>query len=207
MQAQQLKYYIENEKLYKIESFVVDSAYKKSEYLDGLKVVEFEKIRNMYEPEDFEIVLSFGYKNMMDNRKNKFQLCKELGYNCFTYISNDARVYTDNIGEGTIVYPNVTIAPNTKIGIGNFFEINSTIAHNTIIGNFNFFAPSVTVSGATKIGDNCFFGIGSVVFNKLEISNYSLIGAGVVMNHDTKEYEAYKISEPIKLKNTSKKYI
>lgn len=207
MQAQQIRYYIENEKTYEIESFVVDSAYKKNEYLDGLKVIEFEKICNIYKSEDFEIVLSFGYKNMMDNRKQKFMLCKELGYNCFTYISSDAKVYSENIGEGTIVYPNVTIAPNTKIGIGNFFEVNSTIAHNTIIGDFNYFAPSVTVSGATDIGNNCFFGIGSIVFDRLRISDYSLIGAGVVMNHSTNAYESYRINEPLKLKNISTKYI
>ncbi len=206
-QAQQLKYFIENDQLGNIEAYTVDRDFKKIEFLDGIPVVCFEDILQLYNPNEYEIVLSFGYNKMMDVRKEKYELCKSKGYKIFTYVSKDAKVYTQSIGEGTIIYPNVVLSPNTIIGICNFFEVSVTIAHNTIIGNFNFFAPNATVSGNTNIGNNCFFGISSIVFNNLKISDYTLVGAGAILDSNSQVGEAIKFANSILLKKDSKNYL
>lgn len=206
-QAQQLKYFIENDQVGIIEAYTVDRVYKKIEFLDGLPVVCFEDILQLYNPYEYEIVLSFGYNKMMEVRKAKYELCKSKGYKIFTYVSKDAKIYSHSIGEGSIIYPNVVLSPNTKIGIGNFLEVSVTIAHNTIVGDFNFFAPNATVSGNTTIGNNCFFGLSSNVFNNLKISDYTLVGAGAIINHNSKVGEAIKSVNSIVLQNDSKNYL
>ena len=207
LQAQQLKAYIEEEWGQTIAGFVVDREYKKQEKLLDRPVVCFENILKIFPPEYYQIILSFGYKNMVRNRKEKYDRCKCLGYTVPSFISKNANVYTTHIGEGTIIYPGVTIGPYVKIGLGNFFEISTTIAHHTEIGDFNFFAPKVAVSGNVTIGDHCFFGISSVILNNICVADLSLIGAGVVLDCDTKEGEAFRHLNAIRLHRHSTAYL
>lgn len=191
LQAQQLKYYLEMEDAAEVIGFAVDSKYKNSETLLGLPVISYEALPKIYSPEVVQIVLSFGYKNMVKNREEKFLNCKRAGYSLFTYISKFANVFTDDIGEGSLIYPGSTIAPFVSIGKGNFFEIGVSIAHHTKIGDFNFFAPSATVCGATEIGRHCFFGAHSTVINALKIEDETLVGAGATVTKNTGFSDVY----------------
>lgn len=59
---------------------------------------------------------------MVANREEKYYLCKQKGYEIPTFICKDAHVYTNDIGDGVIIYPNVTIGPCVKVGKGCFFD-------------------------------------------------------------------------------------
>lgn len=181
-QAQQLYSYILQEKGIKAEAFVVDRAYKEKDKLLGLPVYEFEDVVHRFPPSEYQILLSFGYKNMVKNRQEKFELCKKLGYTLYTFISEKAVVYTDNIGEGSIIYPNVFVAPFVKIGKGCFLENSVSVSHHSIIDDFCFLAPKATICGDVQIEANCFLGA-----NSLHLANRTLVSAGAFLNRDTKE--------------------
>ena len=186
-QAQQLFYLISEDKAAEIYGFVVDGGYKKEDVLLGKKVYEFLEIRKLFSPKEYQIVLSFGYKNMVKNREEKFLKCKENGYCMFTYISKKAIVYAETVGEGSIIYPGVFLAPFTKIGKGSFLENGVSIAHHSCCGDFCFFAPNAVVCGGTEIGSHCFLGANSVVTNGLKLSQRTLVSAGAKLSKDTAE--------------------
>lgn len=148
-----------------VEGFVVDSGYKKFEEFQGCKVYELNAMVDAFSPDEYKICLSFGYKNMVHNRKEKFYLCKDLGYRLYSFISNKAIVYTDLIGEGCNIFPGTILEPFVEIGEGSFIECGCVISHHTKIGSFNFLAPGVHFCGDINTGENCFFGGASEITN------------------------------------------
>lgn len=206
-QAQQLYHYImhENERI--VSAFVVDGEYKSVDELLGLPVYCFEEIESVFSVDEYEILLSFGYKNMVRNRQEKYNLCKEKGYALASYISKAAKVYTDQIGESVIIYPNTIVAPFVTIGDGCFIETSCTIAHHTSIGSFSFLAPGVTISGDVKIGNNCFLGCGSIVSASAKIDDLVVVGAGVCVTNDLMSNTAFRHNEAIQLSKNVEDYI
>lgn len=186
-QAQQLFYLISEDRAAEICGFVVDEGYKKENRLLGKKVYEFPEMKKLFSAEEYQMVLSFGYKNMVKNREEKFLKCKKNGYHLFTYISKKATVYAEAVGEGSIIYPGVFLAPFTKVGEGCFLENGVSIAHHSCCGSFCFFAPNAVVCGGTEIGDYCFLGANSVVTNGLKLSKRTLVSAGAKLSKDTVE--------------------
>ncbi len=188
-QAQQLKILLEEEGEAEVCAFTVDKEYRKEDILLGLPVYEFENIEKLFSPEKFEIVLSFGYRNMIKNREEKFYCCKKKGYTLYTYISKRALVYTSDIGEGSLIYPECFIAPFTRIGRGCFLENGTSIAHHSILDGFIFCAPRTNVCGDVTIESNCFLGAGCIVAGGANLKRRTLVAAGAVLLKDTVEAE------------------
>lgn len=167
----------------------------------------FEDVARKYPPDDYDIILSFGYKNMVRNREKKFYECKKAGYKIRSFISKEAKVNTDNIGEGVIIYPNVYLSPYTSIGNGTFIEIGCNIGHHTSIGDFCFLAVGVTICGGCNIQNNCFLGGGSTLGNNVTIGRMSLVGAGVCITKDLEGSKALCHGKYIELSKEPNYYI
>ena len=182
--------YLDNDIRAEVCAFVVDRAYRTVESLLGIPVIDFENIVEAYPPGEHKIALIIGYSNMNRNRRKKYEECKLLGYSMFTYISGDANVYSDNIGEGNIILPGCNIAPFVSLGKCNIIDSNVFIGHNTVVGDFNFFAACTTVTGEVIISDNCFFGAGSIICSRL-VSDFSLIASGTTLVRDTEAGQVY----------------
>jgi len=186
-QAQTISELIEREHQARVIGFFVDSEYKTSNCLLGKPVYETGEIDQIVRDYSAKVCLSFGYKNMVRNRERKYYYCKEQGYSMYTFISNNAHVYTDAIGEGCIIYPGTILQPFTKIGIGTFIEAGCVIAHHTEIGSFNFIAPGAHFCGSVKTGSNCFFGGASEIVNDITIEQEVFIPAGAKVSHNMKK--------------------
>lgn len=185
-QAQQIKTYIEKEDCAEVSAFVVDAEYKNCEEVLGLPVYAFGDAVKQFPPAQYEMVLSFGYRNMVKNREDKFEACKRCGYTLYTFISQKADVYTEDIGEGSIIYPHVFLAPFTRVGKGAFLENGVSIAHHTRVGDFVFCAPRAVVCGDVSIGDHCFLGSNCTVINSIKLSERTLVAAGARVSRNTK---------------------
>lgn len=178
LQAATLYQLITQEHQGEVVAFLIDPKYKKADYFQNLPVITSEEVLQNYPTSDYKICLSFGYKNMVHNREQKFEWCKERGYEIYSFISQKANVYTDQIGEGCNIYPGTTIMPFATIGIGTYIEAGCTIAHHTKIGNFNFIAPGVHFCGDITTGNNCFFGGAAEIINGIEIGPDVFVEAG-----------------------------
>jgi len=82
------------------------------------------------------------------------------------------------IGFGTVILQNVTIASNVKIGNHVIILPNSIISHDDIIGDFTCITGGVCVSGGVTIGESCYLGTNCSIIGDIHIGDYSLIGMG-----------------------------
>lgn len=95
----------------------------------------------------------------------------------------------NEIGEGAILCPFVTITSNAKIG--RFFHANiySYIAHDCVVGDFVTLAPGVKCNGNVLIEDHAYIGTGAILkqgsrAKPLRIGRGAVIGMGAVVTKD-----------------------
>ena len=100
-------------------------------------------------------------------------------------------VVMDNneIGEGAVFSPSVSVTSNAKIG--RFFHANiySYVAHDCVIGDFVTFAPSVHCNGNVIIHDHAYIGTGAILKHgsaakPLVIGKGAVVGMGAVVTKD-----------------------
>lgn len=168
-----------------IVGYTVDNAYKDGDFFENLPVLSFEDLEKFVDITDIEIALTIGYNHMNDVRKLKHLECKRRGIKLFTFISRESNVYTDEIGEGSIVMPGAYVGPYSKLGVCCVLWPGSVLAHHNILGDYNWVAPSSCFGGGSSSGKNCFFGLGSTVRNGINIADYTFIGAQTYICKDS----------------------
>lgn len=125
-----------------------------------------------------------------------FQI-REEGYKLCTFISANANVYTDKIGDGSIIMPGAFVGPYVELGVSDIIYANVSLTHHITIGDFVFIGSGCVVGGNVKIGDNCFVGLNSTIKNKAKISSYTLIGSGTnVLSSITEGKGAVYVGNP-----------
>jgi sugar O-acyltransferase (sialic acid O-acetyltransferase NeuD family) len=120
--------------------------------------------------------------------------CQRAGLTPFSIVSRTAVVMDDNeIGEGAILSPFVTVTSNVRIG--RFFHANiySYVTHDCVIGDFVTFAPGVMCNGNVTIGDHAFIGAGAIIRNgskgrPLRIGKGAVVGMGAVVVEDVPDF-------------------
>ena len=162
-------YIFKNESLlYAIEK--IDNNNSKGEYYltDAIKILTSEGYNvDSFQIEDEDEILGVNSKvqlaqaeKILRNRKNT-----ELMDNGVILIDPDATYIEDNvqIGQDTVIYPNVIIQGNTKIGknckIGDFVEVKNSIVED---GSK---ASHLTYIGDAEVGKNVNLGCGVVFVN------------------------------------------
>lgn len=183
--------------------YIVDSAYiNLFPHLNN--VISWEDFINQIDPDVCEIYIALGYNRMNTIREEVYKRIKNAGYKIGTFVHESAFVSKDAvIGEGCLVFENVTIQPYVECGLCNIFWSNVNICHHTTIGNFNFFAASSAVLGRVKIGNNCFIGCNATIKNEIEIGDKTLIGAGAYCSHSTCENDVFVPAKSVKLDKKS----
>ncbi|MEW5595818.1 NeuD/PglB/VioB family sugar acetyltransferase [Peribacillus frigoritolerans] len=88
-----------------------------------------------------------------------------------------------NIGNGVVIFQNVTITTNATIGNHVMILPNSVISHDDIIGDFSIIAGGVCISGNVTVGKSCYLGSNSTIKENTEIEDYSLVGMGSNVLH------------------------
>lgn len=71
---------------------------------------------------------------------------------------------SNEIAEGAVLSPFVTITSNAKIGKHFHANIYSYVAHDCVIGDFVTFAPGVKCNGNVVIEDHAYIGTGLLLF-------------------------------------------
>ena len=100
--------------------------------------------------------------------------------------ANSVSLSHNQIGEGAILCPFVTLTANARIG--RFFHANlySYVAHDCVIGDFVTFAPSVHCNGRVTIEDHAYIGTGAILREGTDqkpvvIGRGAVVGMGAVV--------------------------
>ena len=170
-----------------IAAFTVNEAYMPETWDDPIPLVPFEKLREYFGEDPFEIIITVGYKRMNERRAAVFHACDEMGYEIGSFVHSSAICKAASVGRGNIILPDCVINAYVKIGNGNIFVNNTVIGHETTVGDFNFFA-GITTGGLATIGNHCFLGMKSIVCNNISVGDYTILGAGTVLSKSSNPY-------------------
>jgi acetyltransferase EpsM len=88
------------------------------------------------------------------------------------------------IGEGTLLAPNVIVTTRVRIGRHCILNIRASVSHDCHIGDFVNINPAATLCGNVTVGDGSFIGAGAVVKEKITIGRGVTVGAGAVVIRD-----------------------
>lgn len=197
--AKLLKWYIDHDDKRDVVAFCVNKQYMKKDIFEGLPIIAFEDIENVYPPEEYDILLGIGYNKINNIRKQVFYACKQKGYNIASYIHSSSLIQTDNLGEGNIILEQTLVEPFATIGDCNLIWCKISIAHDGRIGSFNTIAGMASLCGDVTIKNNCFIGNASVIREHVTVEDYSLIGAATFVGRDVVSYSVVAAPKSIVL--------
>ncbi len=109
-----------------------------------------------------------------------------------TWLNCDRSGVNCAIGQGNIIFPDVSTDWFTTIGNNNVISAGCVIAHHNKIGSHNLFGPGCLFSGSVTIGSGCRFGSGIVVQPNVTIGDYVDIPSGTVIVSNIPDYTAIK---------------
>jgi len=177
-------FHLLNHELYECVGFI--------DHNDGNKSLQAPIIGHESEMEkiiaDFEISQCIVALGDMQKRKKIVDQIKP--YQLKFPLVNDSSIenYSHDIGEGTILYPNVVIMNNCKIGQFTLLNSGVTLGHDVLIGNFCNINPGVHLAGRITVGDGTLIGIGASIKERVTIGKNAIIGAGSVVLNDVPDH-------------------
>lgn len=150
--------------------------------VNGYKVISLADFLSLPNQKRFNIAIG---DSMV--RKRIAAICLKGGAVPFSIkAENVVAMDANQIGDGAILSPFVTITSNAIIG--SFFHANiySYVAHDCIIGDFVTFAPSVKCNGNIIIEEHAYIGTGAAILQgkkdqPLTIGRGAVVGMGSVV--------------------------
>lgn len=187
--------YIKLENCMNVLAFTNAKAFKEKDTIQNIPVIAFEDLYEKLGNVEFSILIAIGYVQMNNIRKKIYKECKDAGHHIATFISKTSTLYSENIGEGCIIMPNVYIGPNCEIGKCNIIASCTCLSHDNNIGDFNFISSNAIFGGHSTVCNNNFIGLGCIIRDGIKLHNYSLIGSGTNLLSST-EPEGIYVGNP-----------
>lgn len=96
-------------------------------------------------------------------------------------IHPSVKIKYSTFGAGNIIYQNVTLGANVKVGDFNIIFYGSIIGHEAIVGNNNLLGANVMIGARTKINNNIYISNSSTISVGLNVCDDVFIGVGSVV--------------------------
>ena len=178
--ADAISCYFKRSKYYRQCAFCVDKEFINKSEMNGLPVISTDKLVDQYPPDNYELFIAIGFKDLNLARKNLYYRFKELGYKFASYIETESLDYLKKIGENSLILPGTTLQPNVSIGDNVFIWGNALIGHHVCIENHVWITGSASIGGGAKIGECCFVGLNATIGPSINIGERCLIGSNTL---------------------------
>ena len=189
---------------YNVRGFTVDAAYLTNTRHEGLPVVPFEQLIEIYPPGTVRLLLPLGYHAINGLRRERYQQAKAMGYEFIRYVSSRASTWPNlQVGENTLIYEHAIMQPFARVGSNVIIRSGAHISHHCEVADHAFVAAGVTLGGNVRVGEQAFIDLGAVVRDGLNIAERSFIGAGAVVLKDTDVDGVYVGNPARKLERTA----
>ena len=86
-----------------------------------------------------------------------------------------------DVGKGTVILQNVTIASGVRLGAHVMVLPNSVLSHDVSVGDFTCVASAVAVAGGVAVGRGCYLGTNASIRGGASIGDGALVGMGSVV--------------------------
>jgi sugar O-acyltransferase (sialic acid O-acetyltransferase NeuD family) len=185
--------YFTHDSDYEVVAFAVDREFKETDTFNGLPVVDFEDISNLYPPKKVDIFVASASGKLNRVRTSMYLKAKEKGYTCASYVSSKAFVWHNaEIGENCFIMEDNTIQPFTKVGNNVVMWSGNHLGHRSVIRDNCFITSHVVISGYCEIGENTFIGVNAAIANNIKIGKDNFIAMGCIINRNTEEDGFYE---------------
>lgn len=95
------------------------------------------------------------------------------------------------IGPGSVVMPNVSISPGTRLGRCCLVMVNANVGHNNWIGDHCHFAAQSCLGAYLEVENGVHVGLNATVRENLRLGKCSTLAMGGVLLEDMKPYEIW----------------
>ncbi len=202
--AQIANYYFKIDSEHEVVAFTVNQDYMNGTEYEGLPLVPFEKIADIYPPGSHQMFIALSYSKMNKNRAAKYYEAKEKGYKLVSYVSSKCTYLSQyEHGDNCFIFEDNTIQPYVRIGNNVTLWSGNHIGHHSVIKDHNFISSHVVISGHCTIESNCFLGVNSSLAHKVTIAKETLLGAGAVISKNTEEKGVYVPPRTVMLEKKS----
>lgn len=196
--AELAHYYLENDSEHEVVAFTVSKKYLKEKTFKGLPVVAFENLNTIYPPKEFYLFAPMTAKQMNQLREKIYLEGKEMGYAFISYISSNATIFDNEIGENCFILEDNTIQPFTKIGNNVVIWSGNHIGHHSVIKDHVFFTSHVVMSGHCVIETHCFLGVNATIRDYSNIAKGTLLAMGATLTKQNTDQWGVYVGNPAK---------
>jgi sugar O-acyltransferase (sialic acid O-acetyltransferase NeuD family) len=187
-------FYLKHDSDHEVMAFSVNEEYLPPEKtLEGLPVVAFERVAEIYDPAEYRFFAPMSHKKMNQLRAGVYAQIKAKGYGMISYVSSKATVFAQQeIGENCFILEDNTIQPYTRIGHNVVLWSGNHIGHHSVIKDHVFFTSHVVLSGHCVVEPYCFFGVNATIRDGTHIAEGSLIAMAATVTRDTEAWGVYQ---------------
>ncbi|HEX5185900.1 MAG TPA: acetyltransferase [Nitrososphaeraceae archaeon] len=204
--AQIIYIYLKQSSEFEVVAFTVNEWAIKdnSNEFCNLPVVPFERVQDIYPPNNFQMFIALGYTNMNKKRAKIFDEAKSKGYVLISYVHPTTCINEEfHMGENCFIFENNVIQPFVSLGNDIIIWTGNVISHHTTIKDHCFIVSHCAMAGNVTIDSFCFIGMNATIRNGVKIAPECVIGAGSIILKDTEEKGVYTNKSTIKLDITS----
>ena len=177
--------YFDHDSPYEVVAFTVTSEYLREPVKDGLPVVPFERVAELYPPDEHDLHIALVYNQLNRPRMTFYAAAKALGYTLANYVSSRAFVWRNvTMGDNVFIFEDNTVQPFVTLGSNLVLWSGNHIGHHSTLRDHSFISSHVVISGFCDIGSSCFFGVNSTVGNNVTIGADCLVGSGALVVKD-----------------------
>lgn len=132
------------------------------------------------------LVVGVGYKHFAFREQIFDTLHKK--YDFATIIDkSDVIDPTAIIGDGCVLYPNVTIDKGVRVENNALLNISVTVGHDSVVGAHSFICGGALFAGRVNLGKCSFVGIHASLSDDIEIASNTIVGAHSLVLHPVNE--------------------
>lgn len=194
-----IQYYLHKYTNYKVVARCVDEKYITCKEYEGLPVVPFETVENYYSPSKYKMSIPMYRMNLNRVREEKYLSAKQRGYNLISYISPNAEVETNDIGENTYILGQASIHPFVKIGNNCIIWPGTIVGHHGVIED-NCFLSAPLIGGRVNIQQNTSLGLRATIRDGVKIGKYCFIGMCANVQKDLPDFSIVSVKNSKKWK-------
>tara|TARA_B100001057_G_C22615245_1_gene858183 strand:- start:137 stop:778 length:642 start_codon:yes stop_codon:yes gene_type:complete len=163
----------------------VDKKFK-TKKIDSIKVFSPQELKASNKIYGITAVSDTSIRENIINKeiKNKFNLATLIHPTAINH-------HSVKLGKGSVIFANVQLGINLKLGISNIIQFGSDIGHDIETENFVTVFPHTTIGGYCKIGEKVVIGAGSNVLPKIKIGRNSAVSIGSKVIQNVKDNRTY----------------
>ncbi|MEZ2311136.1 acetyltransferase [Paraburkholderia sp. RCC_158] len=178
---------------YEVVAHAVEQCYLQRPDVNGLPVVPFENLENIYSPADHSVYVAVTYTQLNRLRARLARAAKEKGYALASYVSSRAFVWRNAIlGEHVFIFEDNTIQPFVSIGNNVVLWSGNHIGHHSVIRDNVFVSSQVVISGFCDVGANSFLGVNATLANNVTLGLDNWLGPNTAVMKNTDAGKLFK---------------